>query len=76
MKDFNQLEEWSPKELRKLRMNLNNRLESFKRSDKPKELAPSHMLHGLERGECELLLQKVKQAEKKQAQSYAKDEDE
>ncbi len=74
MKDFNDLEQWSPKELRKLRMNLNNRLESFKNSEKAKELASSHMLHGLERGECEELLQKVKQVEKKLAKSYHQDE--
>lgn len=75
MKDFENLHTWSPKELRKLRMNLNNRLESFKRTDEPKELPKSHMLHGLEHGQCEALLQKVKQAEKKQAYESSEDDE-
>lgn len=49
MKDFSQLEAWTPKKLRTLRNNLNNRLESYKNSGgEPKELAASHMLAGLE----------------------------
>lgn len=76
MKDFEKLEDWSPKELRKLRMNLNNRLESFKSNPDAKELPPSHMLHGLGHGDCDKLLIEVKQAEKKQAQaSYEKEDD-
>ncbi len=75
MNNFDNLEEWSPKELRKLRMNLNNRLESYKRTDEPRELAKSHMLHGLERGACEELLRKVKQAEKKQAFQSSEDDE-
>jgi len=74
MKNFENLETWSPKELRKLRMNLNNRLETFKSKSDPKELAKSHMLHGLEHGQCEDLLLKVKQAEKKQAYAPKKEE--
>lgn len=49
MKDFSQLETWTPKKLRTLRNNINNRLESYKNSGgDPKDLSASHMLHGLE----------------------------
>ena len=65
MKDYSDLENLTAKELRKLRMNLNNRLEAYKNSDSPKELSKSHMLCGLERGQCEELLSRVKKAEKK-----------
>jgi hypothetical protein len=60
MKDFSDLKEWSEKRLRTLRNNLNNRLESFKKSpDNPKALQPSHKLFGLSEEQCKDLLKKV-----------------
>ncbi|MBF0299570.1 MAG: hypothetical protein HQK51_12670 [Oligoflexia bacterium] len=64
MDRFNDLPTRTAKELRKLRMNLNNRIESFKKDDNAKELAKSHMLHGLNHKECVELLLKIKQVEK------------
>lgn len=64
MRDYSKLEDFSSKELRKLKMNLNNRLESFKRSDEPKELAKSHMLHGMSQNDCEKLLTRITKLEK------------
>ena len=55
------LENFSPKQMRTLRNNLNNRLQSFSNEYKePKELQPSHKLYGLEEGECRELLGVVK----------------
>lgn len=48
----------SDKKLRTLRNNLNNRLESFSKGGE-KSLPPSHMLHGLDDGECKALLESV-----------------
>lgn len=48
----------SDKKLRTLRNNLNNRLESFSKGGE-KTLPPSHMLHGLDDGECKALLERV-----------------
>jgi hypothetical protein len=60
VKNFEDLSDWKPKKLRTLRNNLNNRLSSFKSSgDSAKDLQQSHMLHGLEEGQCKELLQKV-----------------
>lgn len=54
------LTELTPKKLRTLRNNLNNRLESFKTSgDGAKELQKSHMLFGKTEGECKKLLDDV-----------------
>jgi hypothetical protein len=33
MKDFSNIETWTPKKIRQLKMNLNNRVESFKNSE-------------------------------------------
>ncbi|MFG1483336.1 hypothetical protein ABMA79_10370 [Halobacteriovorax sp. HFRX-2_2] len=56
-----EMKEYSPKQMRTLRNNLNNRLQSFKNDFKePKELQPSHKLYGLEEGECRELLGVVK----------------
>ncbi len=61
MKDFSQLETWTPKKLRTLRNNINNRLESFKNTGgDPKDLAPSHSLAGMEYGELVDLQKRVK----------------
>jgi len=55
--DFAQLETWTPKKIRTLRNNLNNRIESFKKDGEgTKELQKSHMLFGLDAGECRELL--------------------
>ncbi len=59
MKDFTDISTWSPKRLRTLRNNLNNRISAFE-SGSTKELQKSHALFGLEEGECKDLLVKVK----------------
>ena len=60
MKDFSQMGEWTPKKLRTLRNNLNNRIESFKNSgEKAKDLQSSHMLFEMDQHACEGLLVKV-----------------
>ena len=59
MKDYSDLKTLDDKKLRTLRNNLNNRLQAFKQSAGPKHLSPSHMLHGLEEGDCKALLEKV-----------------
>jgi hypothetical protein len=57
MKDLSQLETWTPKKIRTLRNNLNNRIESFKKDGEgAKELQKSHMLAGLDLGQCKELL--------------------
>lgn len=60
-KDLNDIHEWSPKRLRTLRNNLNNRLASFQNGlgGNVKPLQTSHALYGLEEGECKELLKKV-----------------
>lgn len=62
-KDLNAIHEWSPKRLRTLRNNLNNRLASFKNAagGSLKELQASHVLYGLEEGECKNILKKVQE---------------
>jgi len=61
MRDFTDIENWTPKKLRTLRNNLNNRIMSYKNDgDNAKELSNSHMLHGLDHEQCFELLQKVK----------------
>ncbi len=60
MKDYTTLAEFSDKQLRTLRNNLNNRLSSFKNGEKTiKPLPPSHMLHGMEEAQCKELLGRV-----------------
>ena len=57
---FNDLDSYSPKKLRTLRNNLNNRLAHFEgRGDSAKELAPSHRLYGLDEAQCKVLLKEV-----------------
>ncbi len=58
------LNEMNLKDLRGLRIKLNNRINSLKSFGKPKELQKSHLLFGLELGECEQLLHEVKRAER------------
>lgn len=56
--NYKDLSVFADKKLRTLRNNLNNRLESFKKGGE-KALPPSHMLHGLDDGECQTLLTRV-----------------
>ncbi len=58
MKDYSDLSTLSDKKLRTLRNNLNNRLVAFK-APSQKNLPPSHMLHGLDEGQCKALLERV-----------------
>lgn len=58
MKDYSDLSEFSDKKLRTLRNNLNNRLSAFK-NNSAGHLPPSHMLHGMDEGDCKTLLEKV-----------------
>ncbi len=63
-----ELTELTPKKLRTLRNNLNNRLESFKTSgDGAKELQKSHVLFGKTAGECEKLLIEVNREMKRRS---------
>jgi len=66
MKDYKDLKVLTDKKLRTLRNNLNNRLESFK-TGSAKAVPPSHMLHGLEEGQCKELLVRVGQELKTRA---------
>ena len=60
MKDFTNLGEYTPKKLRTLRNNLNNRLESFQlKGGSPKELKASHILSGVDEVRCKKLLEDV-----------------
>jgi hypothetical protein len=61
MKDYSDLTKFADKKLRTLRNNINNRLVSFKSNSEKslKSLSPSHMLHGLDEGQCKALLEKV-----------------
>ena len=52
------------KKLRNLKINLNNRLVSFGKGGKVKELSPSHKLYGMSEDDCNKLLTEVKLAEK------------
>jgi hypothetical protein len=64
-KDIKKLEGWDQKELRKLRILINNRLGSLDSFRKTKELPNSHLLFGMEAGQCKELLANVLRAEKK-----------
>lgn len=63
-KDLNNLSDWNDKELRKLKINLNNRLQTFQSSPKAKELPKSNPLFGFGEEECKQLLEDVKKAER------------
>lgn len=62
-KDLHNLESWNLKELRKLRITINNRLSSLETNSK-KELSASHILHGMDEEQLNQLLVAVKRAEK------------
>lgn len=63
LKDINQLNTWNVKELRKLRINLKNRMAVNEFNPNAKELPKSHPLFGMQFSECKDLLNKVKKAE-------------
>jgi len=63
LKNINELSEWNTKELRKLRMTLNNRISAL--SEGAKDLSSNHPLFGMEKVECENLRDRVIRAEKK-----------
>ncbi len=65
MKNISDIENWNLKQLRNLRINLNNRIQTYQNSPKAKELQKSHVLYGLGVEECNQLLEKVKRIEKK-----------
>jgi hypothetical protein len=60
MKDLKELNNWTEKQLRILRNNLNNRIESLKKNDSPKPLQASHILFNKTSQECIDLLKQVK----------------
>lgn len=60
MKKFEDLSTYSPKKLRTLRNNLNNRIAHFEgHGDGASDLRSSHKLHGLDEVECRELLKEV-----------------
>lgn len=64
LKSLEKLNDWNSKELRKLKITLNNRLTSFQSGGRVKDLASSHVLSGLGEDSCKDLLDKVLKAEK------------
>lgn len=57
---FKDLANYTPKKLRTLRNNLNNRLAHFEgKGDSAKELSASHRLYGLDEAQCRSLLKEV-----------------
>lgn len=64
MKNLNELENWNLKQLRNLRINLNNRIQAFDNNPKPKDLQKSHALYEMGKEQCQSLLEKVKRLEK------------
>ena len=64
LKDINKLETWDKKELRKLKITVNNRLSAMEASSNPKELPESHPLFEMDQDRCKDLLAKIYKAEK------------
>lgn len=63
-KNLNDLSDWNDKELRKLKISLNNRIKSFEAAGKPKELPESNPLYGIGEERCRELLEDIRKAEK------------
>lgn len=63
-KDISKLETWNIKELRKLRMTINNRINEFENSSKQKELGESNPLKNKNLDELKEILEKVLKAER------------
>jgi hypothetical protein len=64
-KDISKLESWNEKELRKLKISINNRISALKNSASPKVLPKNHPLFELDEAACGQLLHSLKAAEKK-----------
>lgn len=63
-KNLNDLSDWNDKELRKLKINVNNRIKSFEASEKAKELPKNNPLYGIGLERCRELLEDIRKAEK------------
>ena len=63
-KSINELTTWNQKELRKLKITINNRIEGLSNNSKPKDLPESHPLFQMSVEDCKDLLQKVIREEK------------
>ncbi len=63
-KDINKLEEWNAKELRKLKITVNNRISSLEAGGKPKELPETHPLKNHDIDMCKELLDTIFKSEK------------
>lgn len=58
MKDYSDIDSWTPKRLRTLRNNLNNRVQALGTGNE-KNLGANHPLFGLEISDCKDLLDKI-----------------
>ncbi|MBT3583840.1 MAG: hypothetical protein HN509_02955 [Halobacteriovoraceae bacterium] len=65
-KNIKKLSDWNEKELRKLKINCNNRASTLKANPKS-ELKEKHLLYGLEVGQLANLVVEIKRAEKQLA---------
>lgn len=63
-KDIQDLASWNEKELRKLRITINNRISSLKAGGKAKAMPESHPLKDFELEDCQSLLENVLKAER------------
>lgn len=63
-KPINDLSTWNSKELRKLKITINNRISAFETTQTPKELPANHPLFKKETEELKEMLQKVIKTEK------------
>lgn len=63
-KSIHELESWNTKELRKLRMTVNNRIEALKNNSSIKDLKEGHPLKDFSLEQCEALLERVIEVEK------------
>ena len=69
-KDITDLTTWNIKELRKLKITINNRMSSLASFRKEvKELPEGHPLQGMELGDCKNLLENVLKAEREISKS-------
>ena len=69
LKDIDKLETWNAKELRKLKITINNRVNVLENTSKPKELKEHHPLYLMGPEECKSLLGKIQKAEKELSKS-------
>lgn len=66
LKDITQLGSWNPKELRKLRMVIKNRIGALEKSADAKELPSNHPLSKMDVAQIKEVLLRVQKAEKTQ----------